>query len=181
MQTEIRENAAIKESWSVIHPLSPEDSLAMTALRSAVVAMKGMLEGVAGPRSVQRHHGARRRPNAVTFEADIRDVQHCRTREGSVRLVLLGAKARNRGNHRRVRPPQTGSRQASVVRAKHPRPVKFELLESLARTAAALSNAKASLRVKSKVAAPNEVVEFRAGAFLWEQSHKMAVKSGTCK
>jgi len=54
--------------------------------------MKGMLEGVAGPRSVQRHHGARRRPNAVTFEADIRDVQHCRTREGSVRLVLLGRK-----------------------------------------------------------------------------------------
>ena len=118
-------------------------------------------------------------PDAVTFEADIRDVQHCRTREGSVRLVLLGAKARNRGNHRRVRPPQTGSREASVVRSKHPRPVKFELLESLARTAAALSNAKASLRVKSKVAAPNEVVEFRAGAFLWGQSHKLVVKSGT--
>ena len=47
MQTEIRENAAIKESWSVIHPLTPEDSVAMTALRSAVVAIKGKLEGVA--------------------------------------------------------------------------------------------------------------------------------------
>ena len=62
MQTEIRENAAIKESWSVIHPLTPEDSVAMTALRSAVVAMKGKLEGVAARGPFQRHHGARRCP-----------------------------------------------------------------------------------------------------------------------
>jgi len=54
-------------------------------------------------------------PDAISFEAGIRDVQHCRTREGSVGLFYL---ARKRGNHRRVRPPQTGSRQASVVRAK---------------------------------------------------------------
>jgi len=47
MQAEIRENTAIKESWSVIHPLSPEDSAAMTALRSAVAGMKGKLEGTA--------------------------------------------------------------------------------------------------------------------------------------
>ena len=33
MQAEIRENTAIKESWSVIHPLSPEDFAAMAALR----------------------------------------------------------------------------------------------------------------------------------------------------
>jgi epsilon-lactone hydrolase len=34
-------------TWSVIHPLSPEDSAAMTAPRSAVAAMKGKLEGTA--------------------------------------------------------------------------------------------------------------------------------------
>jgi hypothetical protein len=45
MQAKIRENTATKESWSVIHPLSPEDSAAMTALRSAVAGMKGKLEG----------------------------------------------------------------------------------------------------------------------------------------
>jgi hypothetical protein len=44
MQSEIRENIAIKEPWSLIHPLSPEDSAAMTALRSAVAGMKGKLE-----------------------------------------------------------------------------------------------------------------------------------------
>jgi hypothetical protein len=48
MQTEIRENTSTKQSWSVIHPLSPEDSAAMTTLRSAVAGMKGKLAGVAG-------------------------------------------------------------------------------------------------------------------------------------
>jgi hypothetical protein len=101
----------------VIHPLAPEDSVAMTALRSAVVAMKGKLEGVAarGPFNGIMERGAA--PDALSFEAEIRAVLHCRTREGYW-TVLLGAKARNRGNHRRVRPLQTGSRQASVVHAK---------------------------------------------------------------
>ena len=101
----------------MIHLLTPEDSVARTALRSAVAAMKGKLEGVAarGPfNGIMERVAA---PDAVSFEADMRDVEHCRTREGSVGLALLSAKARNRGNHRRVRPPQTGSRQASVVRA----------------------------------------------------------------
>jgi hypothetical protein len=94
MQTEIRENEATEESWSVIHPLTPQDSVAMTALRSAVVAMKGRLEGVAarGPFNGIMERGAA--PDAVSFEADIRDVQHCRTREGSVGLFYL---ARKRG------------------------------------------------------------------------------------
>src|SRR5262249_46177164 len=47
MQTKIREKTSTKQSWSVIHPLSPEDSAAMITLRSAVAAMKGKLEGVA--------------------------------------------------------------------------------------------------------------------------------------
>jgi hypothetical protein len=45
MQAEIRKNTAIKESWSTIHPLNPEDSAAMAARRSAVAVMKGKLEG----------------------------------------------------------------------------------------------------------------------------------------
>ena len=43
MQTEIRENTSTKQSWSVIHPLSPVDSASMTTLRSAVAAMKRKL------------------------------------------------------------------------------------------------------------------------------------------
>ena len=46
MQAEIRENTYTKQSWSAIHPLSPEDSAAMAALRSAVAGMKGKLAGV---------------------------------------------------------------------------------------------------------------------------------------
>lgn len=47
MRAEIRENATTHGAWCVIHPLSPEDSAAMTALRSAVAGMKGKLEGTA--------------------------------------------------------------------------------------------------------------------------------------
>jgi len=70
MKAEIREHTAIKKSWSVIHSLSPEDSAAMTALRSAVAGMKGKLEGTAarGPfNDIMEHVAA---PDGVTFEAD---------------------------------------------------------------------------------------------------------------
>jgi monoterpene epsilon-lactone hydrolase len=70
MQTEIRENTSTKQSWSVIHPLSPEDSAAMTTLRSAVAAMKGKLEGV-GARAP--FNGIMERvpsPDGVAYEAD---------------------------------------------------------------------------------------------------------------
>jgi len=66
MQTEIR----TKQSWSVIHPVSPEDSAAMTTLRSAVAAMKGKLEGVASRapfNSITEHVAS---PDGVAFEAD---------------------------------------------------------------------------------------------------------------
>jgi epsilon-lactone hydrolase len=69
MQAEIRENTAIKESWSTIHPLNPADSAATAALRSAVAAMKGKLEGVAarGPfNGIMEHVAA---PDGVSFEA----------------------------------------------------------------------------------------------------------------
>ena len=47
MQAEIRENTAIKESWSVIHPFVREDSAAMASLRSTAAAVKSKFEGVA--------------------------------------------------------------------------------------------------------------------------------------
>jgi hypothetical protein len=50
MQAEIRENTTTHAPWCVIHPLGPEDSAAMTALRSAVADMKGKLEGTAARR-----------------------------------------------------------------------------------------------------------------------------------
>jgi epsilon-lactone hydrolase len=70
MQAEIRENATTHGARCLIHPLSPEDSAAMTALRSAVAGMKGKLEGTAarGP-----FNGIMERvvaPGGVTFEAD---------------------------------------------------------------------------------------------------------------
>jgi epsilon-lactone hydrolase len=70
MPTKIRKNTGVKESWSVIHPLSPEDSAAMAALRSAVAAMKGKLEGVAarGPFNALMERVAA--PGGVTFETD---------------------------------------------------------------------------------------------------------------
>ena len=73
----------------MIHPLTPEDSVAMTALRSAVVAMKSNLEGAAarGPFNGIMERSAA--PDALSFEADIRDIQHCGTREGSVGLFYL--------------------------------------------------------------------------------------------
>jgi epsilon-lactone hydrolase len=69
MQTEIRENTAIK-SWSVIHPLSAEDSAAMTALRSAVAAMKGKLEGLAARAPFNGIMERVATPDGVRFEAD---------------------------------------------------------------------------------------------------------------
>jgi acetyl esterase/lipase len=70
MQPEIRENTTIKESWLMTHPLGPEDSAAMTALRSAVAAMKGKLEGVAAraPFNSLMEHVAD--PDGISFETD---------------------------------------------------------------------------------------------------------------
>ncbi len=70
MQAEIRDDTSTKEIWSVIHPLSPEDSAAMAVLRSAVAAMKGKLEGVAARvpfDGIMEHVPA---PDGVSFKAD---------------------------------------------------------------------------------------------------------------
>ena len=96
MQAEIRENTAVKESWSVIHPLSPEDSAAMTALRSAVAAMKGKLVGVTARSpfdGIMEHVSS---PDGVTFQADTVGgisgwwAKPARAREGAAILHLHG-------------------------------------------------------------------------------------------
>jgi monoterpene epsilon-lactone hydrolase len=70
MHAEILQKATTHGAWCVIHPFSPEDSVAMTALRSAVAGMKGKLEGTAarGPfNGIMERVAA---PGGVTFEAD---------------------------------------------------------------------------------------------------------------
>src|ERR1700733_8537884 len=70
MPAEIRENPTTHGAWCVIHPLSPEDSAAMTALRSAAAGMKGKLGGAAarGPfNGIMERVSA---PVGVTFEVD---------------------------------------------------------------------------------------------------------------
>src|SRR6516225_6368902 len=56
--------------WSFEHPLSPEDSAAMIALRSAVAAMKGKLEGVAARAPFNGIMERVAPPDGVAFEAD---------------------------------------------------------------------------------------------------------------
>jgi hypothetical protein len=47
MSATIHKNDATSDIWTTLHPLSPEDSVAITALRSMVAGMKGKLEGTA--------------------------------------------------------------------------------------------------------------------------------------
>jgi hypothetical protein len=48
MQPNIFKDLAAKAPWSVVHPLSKEDSAAVAALRSVVAPMKGKFAGIAG-------------------------------------------------------------------------------------------------------------------------------------
>jgi len=61
---------AVKPPWLAVHPLSQEDSLAATALRASVAAVKGKLAGTAarGPFDGIMEQVAA--PTDVTFEAD---------------------------------------------------------------------------------------------------------------
>jgi acetyl esterase/lipase len=64
-------DTAAKPTWLTVHPLGHEDSLAATALRASVAAVKGKLEGTAarGPfNSIMEQVAS---PAGVTFEADI--------------------------------------------------------------------------------------------------------------
>src|ERR1700736_5812445 len=68
MQPNIK-NPAAKASWSVIHPVSDEDSVAAAALRSVVAPMKGKLEGTAGRSLFNDIMERVVAPEGVTFEA----------------------------------------------------------------------------------------------------------------
>src|SRR3989449_4944747 len=61
---------AAKPPWLTVHPLSPEDSLGATALRTSVAAFKGKLAGTAarGPFDAVMERVAA--PAGVTFQAD---------------------------------------------------------------------------------------------------------------
>ena len=69
MQPDILKEPAAKAPWSVIHPLSEEDSAAVAALRSVVAPMKGKLEGTAGRGPFNSIMERVAVPEGVTFEA----------------------------------------------------------------------------------------------------------------
>jgi epsilon-lactone hydrolase len=69
MQPNILKDPAAKAAWSVIHPLSEEDSAAVAALRSVVAPMKGKFEGTAGRAPFNEIMERVAVPDGVTFEA----------------------------------------------------------------------------------------------------------------
>jgi monoterpene epsilon-lactone hydrolase len=68
MQPDIFENRAAKTPWSVMHPLSQEDSAAVAAMRSVVAPMKGKFEGTAGRGPFNDIMERVAVPEGVTFE-----------------------------------------------------------------------------------------------------------------
>jgi acetyl esterase/lipase len=71
METNTLNEPNPKASWSVIHPLTQEDSTAVAAIRSAVAPMKGKVEGTAGRgpfNSIMKQVAV---PEGITFEAAI--------------------------------------------------------------------------------------------------------------
>jgi epsilon-lactone hydrolase len=70
MTAPIGKNGARADTWTTVHPLRPEDSAAISALRTTVAGMKGKLEGIAarGPFNGIIEQVAA--PQGVTFEAD---------------------------------------------------------------------------------------------------------------
>jgi acetyl esterase/lipase len=96
MENTIRKSAKPQEPWETIHPLSPDDSASMTALRSMVAGMKGKLAGVSarGPFDGIMEHVAT--PDGVAFEAGtVGGISGCwakpaRARTGSAILHLHG-------------------------------------------------------------------------------------------
>lgn len=69
MQPNILKDPTAKAPWSVIHPLSEEDSAAVAALRSVVAPMKGKFEGTAGRGPLNDIMERVAVPEGVTFEA----------------------------------------------------------------------------------------------------------------
>src|SRR6267378_8492539 len=60
----------LKQAWMAVHPLSPEDALAATALRASVAAFKGKLAGTAARAPFDAVMERVAAPPDVTFAAD---------------------------------------------------------------------------------------------------------------
>jgi monoterpene epsilon-lactone hydrolase len=71
MQSNTLKDPAAKAHWSLIHPLSEEDSAAVAALRSVVAPMKGKLAGAGGRDPFNNIMERVAVPKGVTFEAAI--------------------------------------------------------------------------------------------------------------
>jgi monoterpene epsilon-lactone hydrolase len=71
MQSNFLKNTAVEAPWSVIHPLSQEDSVGVAALRLAVAPMKGKIEGTAGRSPFNGIMEQIAFPEGVTFETAI--------------------------------------------------------------------------------------------------------------
>jgi monoterpene epsilon-lactone hydrolase len=69
MRPKLREDSTAKSPWSVIHPLSQEDSVAVAAMRTVVAPMKGKVEGTAGRIPFNGIMERVAVPEGVTFEA----------------------------------------------------------------------------------------------------------------
>ena len=69
MQSNALKNTAAKATWSVIHPLTEEDSTAVAALRKVVAPVKGKLKGIAGRGQFNEIMERVAVPEDVTFEA----------------------------------------------------------------------------------------------------------------
>lgn len=70
MQPNVLKNMAAKVPWLVVYPLTREDSVAMTALRSMVADVKGKLEGTAGRGPFVGIMERGTAPEGVTFRVD---------------------------------------------------------------------------------------------------------------
>src|ERR1700722_20360143 len=69
MQPNILKDPTANAPWSVIHPLSEEDSAAVAALRSLVAPMKGKFQGIAGRAPFNDIMERVAVPEGLTFEA----------------------------------------------------------------------------------------------------------------
>ena len=69
MQPDILKDPTAKASWSVLHPVSQEDSAIVAAMRSVVAPMKGKVEGTAGRIPFDGIMERVAVPMGVTFEA----------------------------------------------------------------------------------------------------------------
>jgi len=96
MQSAEHKAEPANDPWPFVHPFTPEDAAAMTALRSAVAGLKGKLEGITARAPFNSIIERVEAPERVTFEEDAVGgisgwwAKPAETREGSAILHLHG-------------------------------------------------------------------------------------------